>query len=78
MSVEDESWERITNEKNQLLKTCDVSRMLHRSEAAIHKMLKLGQVPDYARPKKLHASARGYLWSKPAIQKWINSMQEVK
>jgi len=72
----EESKARIADPTNDLLKTCDVARMLHRSEAAIHKMKGANQIPEYALPKKLHASQRGYFWSKRAIQRWIAEMME--
>ena len=69
-----ESKARIADPDNDLLKTIDVARMVHRSEAAIHKMKGSKQIPKYAMPKKLHASQRGYFWSKKAIHRWIAEM----
>ena len=73
-----ESKERISNPDNDLLKTEDVGRMLHRSPACIFKMLKADpcQIPEYALPKKLHPNQRGYMWSKKAINRWIRETME--
>ena len=68
----EESKARISDPHNDILKTFDVGRMLHRSEAAVLKMRKAGQIPSYALPKKLHPSQRGLYWSKSAILRWIS------
>lgn len=70
----EKSKDRIGDPNNDLLKTVDVARMLHFSVAAIHKMKRSKQIPEYALPKKLHPDQRGLYWSKQAIQRWITEI----
>ena len=70
MGADFESDRRISDPNNDLLKTVDVSRMLHRSEACIHNWRKNGTLPDYALPRQIPGT-RTWLWSKAAILRFI-------
>ena len=60
----------VVDPDNDLLKTVDVARMLHFSEATVHKMRRSNQIPEYAMPKVCIVLDE-YYWSKEAIQRWI-------
>jgi predicted DNA-binding transcriptional regulator AlpA len=73
MGTEQESDKRIQDGSNNILLTCDVARMLHKSEACIHKWRAAGIIPDYAMPTKIHPGQRSWNWSKRAILRWIGN-----
>ena len=61
---------------SDLMTTREVAKMLNRSPSTIRMWLRDGQVPEYARPKKLHPKQRGGYWLRSAVSRWLREAIE--
>ena len=58
-----------------IIRTCDVAKMFHRSKSSIHAWIRQGVFPEYCAPYRVHAGQRGYFWSRAALQRFIKEQQ---